>query len=157
MAANAKVTITWEDKQLVGLAQKAMTAGLRKAAQHGKKAIKAQLSGPAGSSPGTGPGKVSGELQRAVSYRVKQKAGRFSAMDVGVLRPNKYDKKFPGEAYAKALRLARGYVGRDRTGRIYSQRPRPFVDAVLAREKKTMANIVESTASTWMPKAKKGS
>lgn len=157
MAEHAKVTLTWESKQLVTLSQKAMTAGLREAGKYARKGLKAELRGAKAQNAPAGPGKVSGELAKTVSYRVKQRAGKFSAMDVGVIRPNPHDKKYPGESYAKALRLARGFVGRDRLGRVYSQRGRPFVDRFLSRERSKLVEIVNDTANTWMPKAKKGS
>lgn len=148
--------LDWDDKQLVKMSQDALTAGLREAGKFARKGIKSELRGSEVPAP-RGPGKQSGDLARAVSYRVKKKAGKFSAMDVGVIRPNKYDRKYPGESYAKALRLARGFVGRDRLGRVYSQRGRPFVDRFLAANEQKIVGIVQDTASTYMPKAKKGS
>lgn len=148
-------TLTWEDKQLLKLTEKAMVAGFREAGKFARTGIRASLGGAAGSSPGQAPGKVSGDLQRAVSYKVKKKPGRFIAMDVGVLRPSRYDREFPGEMYAQALRLARGYAGRDREGRAYIQAARPFVDPFINRESAHLADIVRDTASTWMPKAKR--
>lgn len=154
--ARANVRLDWEGRQVLSLTQKAMTAGLREAAKFARTGIKGEL-GTKGPSPeGSPPGKVSGELRKAVSYRVKSRAGRFSAMDVGVMRPNRYDRKYPGESYAKALRLARGYTGKDRLGRMYRQRGRPFVDPFVNQNKARIAQIVQDTASTWMPKAKKG-
>ncbi|MDZ7732201.1 MAG: hypothetical protein U5R31_03035 [Acidimicrobiia bacterium] len=155
--ATTKVSLSWESRQMVTLSQKAMTAGLREAGKYARRGIKAELGTSGPSAEGSPPGKVSGDLRRAVSYRVKSRARRFSAMDVGVLRPNRYDRKYPGEAYAKALRLARGFTGRDRLGRFYRQRGRPFVDPFLRRNESRMAQIVQDTASTWMPKAKRGS
>lgn len=156
MAPQARVKLTWQDKQLLGYVQGAMTAGLREAAKEARKGIKAELGSKGPSSEGQPPGKVSGELRKAVSYRVKTRRGKFSAMDVGVLRPNRYDRRYPGESYAKALRLARGFTGRDRLGRMYRQRGRPFVDPWLRQNRQRMVAIVHTTASTWMPKAKKG-
>lgn len=156
-ADTTRVQVSWESKQLVKLTQKAMTAGLRDAGKFARKGIKAELGGAGPSAEGQAPGKVSGDLRKSVGYRVKSKTGKYSAMDVGVLRPSRYDDGFPGEAYAKALRLARGFTGRDRAGRLYRQRGRPFVDPFLRRNVRQMANIVEQTASTWLPKAKKGS
>lgn len=149
------VKLDWEDKQLLKLTQKALAAGFREAGKYARKGIKAELGGAAGQPEGSAPGKVSGDLQKAVAYRVKEKAGKFVAMDVGVLRPSRYDRKFPGEMYAQALRLARGFVGRDRLGRTYSQRGRPFVDPFVNREKAHLAELVKDTASTWMPKARR--
>lgn len=148
-------TVRTNSRPLVKSVQTAMTAGLREAAKHGRREIKAALSGPAGSEPGQPPGKVTGRLARSVGYRVKSKAGKFSVVDVGVLRPSRYDEKFPGEMHAIAVRLARGFVGIDRLGRTYAQQPRPFVAPVLAREKAEMARIIEDTAKTHTPKAKK--
>lgn len=156
MAPQARVRLDWQSRQILTYAQQAMTAGLREAAKEARRGIKAEL-GRRGPSPeGQAPGKVSGDLRKAVGYRVKSRKGRFSAMDVGVIRPNRYDRSYPGESYAKALRLARGYTGRDRAGRMYHQRGRPFVDPWLRENQQRMVGIVRTTASTWMPKAKKG-
>lgn len=155
--ARSSVKLTWQGRQMVSLTQKAMTAGLREAGKFARRGIKAELGARGPSAEGSPPGKVSGDLRKAVSYRVKSRAGKFSAMDVGVLRPNRYDDGYPGEAYAKALRLSRGFTGRDRLGRFYRQQGRPFVDPFLRRNEKHMADLVQLTASTWMPKAPKGS
>ena len=151
----ATATLSWESKQLEALATKAMVAGLREAGKFARAGIKATLRSSGPSAEGSPPGKVSGDLARAISYRAKTKKGRFTALDVGVLRPNPRDRKYPGEMYAKALRLARGFVGRDRLGRTYSQRGRPFVDPFINANRERLADIVTSTASSWMPKAKK--
>lgn len=153
--SKANVKLSWESKQVEGLATKAMAAGLREGGKFARAGIKAALRRAGPSSEGSAPGKLSGELARAVGYRAKVRKGKFVALDVGVLRPNSRDKKYPGEAYAKALRLARGFVGRDRLGRTYSQRGRPFVDPFLAANRERIAQIVADTASNWMPKAKK--
>lgn len=153
---SARVKLSWEGKQVEALTTKAMAAGLREAGKVARKGIKAELRGKGPSPEGSPPGKVSGDLSRAISYRTKTRRGKFLALDVGVIRPNKRDQKYPGEMYAKALRLARGFVGRDRKGRVYSQRGRPFVDPYVNRNRSKLADIVASTASTWLPKAKKG-
>lgn len=155
MAYRASTGLTWDQKQIEGMTQKAITAGLRQAAQHGRKRIKAKLTSGGSSVPGVD----TGMLRRSVQYRVKSRKGRFVVVDVGVLRPSSNDSKargksFPGRMHAQALRLARGYTGRDRLGRYYSQRPRPFVEPVLNAEKETMARIVRTTAENWMPKPK---
>lgn len=150
----SRSAFSWEDRQLLTLTQKAMAAGLKAAGVEARRDIKAMLGGAAGSAPGSTPGRVSGDLVRAVMMRSKTKAGRFVALDVGVLRPNRYDRGYPGEAYAKALRLARGYTGRDRRGRVYRQAGRPFIDRWLEQNRSRIAATVENTASTWMPKAR---
>lgn len=155
----SKVEMRWDTKKIETMTAKALEAGLREAAKHGRKAIKAELGGGADSPAGGPPGKVSGALRRSVGYRVKKRRGKYVLVDVGVLRPSPWDSKapgraFPGRMHAQAVRLASGFVGRDRKGRLYQQRPRPFVEPVLRRDKKKMATIVRDTSAKWMPKAK---
>lgn len=158
--ARSQVTLDWSDRQVVTMTGRAFAAGLREAGKLARRGVKAEVGGRGPSAPGQPPGKVSGNLQRAVSYRVKTRAGKFVALDVGWLRPSTYDSKapgksFPGRMHAQALRLARGYTGRDRQGRTYRQAARPVVDNWLAANKAEMARTVEQTASTWMPKARR--
>lgn len=153
--AKSKVKLDWRDDQVLKLTQKALAAGLREAGKFSRKGIRAELGRAGPTAEGSPPGKVSGDLRRAVIYRTKSRKGKYVAMDVGVLRPNPRDQKYPGEMYALALRLARGFVGRDRLGRTYSQRGRPFIDPFVNRNRGRLAQIVQQTASSWMPKAKR--
>jgi hypothetical protein len=159
--STSSVEVRWDNKALMKSTQQAFRAALGEAGKHGRKEIKAELGGAKNSPEGGPPGVDTGTLRKAVSYRIKSRAGRYVAVDVGVLMKSPWDSKakgkaFPGRMHAQALRLARGYVGTDRLGRRYSQRGRPFVDPVLRREKDRLAQIVQTTASSWMPKAKKG-
>lgn len=153
--SKVSVTMSWGSKHIEAMTQKALRAGLAEGGKHGRRAIKARLAAGGAETPGM----VSGTLRRSVGYRVKSRKGKYVLVDVGVLRPSTWDSKaagksFPGRMHAQALRLARGYVGTDRAGRTFNQRPRPFVEPTLNAEKDAIARVVRNTAETWMPKPK---
>lgn len=150
--------MSWSNKQIEQMTQKAIRAGLSEAGKHGRRAVKARLASGGDATPGM----VSGVLRRSVSYRVKSRKGRYVVVDVGVLLPSSWDAKakgkpFPGRMHAQALRLARGFTGTDRKGRRFNQRPRPFIEPTLNSERERMARIVRTTAGSWMPRPKERS
>ena len=51
-------------------------------------------------------------------------------------------RKGPADKYA--MRLERGFVGVDRAGRFYDQKPRPFLSCSLKENKKRVARIITS-------------
>lgn len=159
MAGRTTVKLTWAKDGIVDDVDKAMAAGLKAAGIHGRKAIKAELAGRPDSPEGGPPGKVSGNLQKAVTSRAFRKKGKYVGVDVGVPKKSSYDNKgpgkhYPGRMHAQAVRLARGFVGKDRRGRIYQQRGRPFAEPVLKREGAKMGQIVKDEARAYMPKPK---
>jgi hypothetical protein len=95
--------------------------------------VRVDLSGPAGSRAGGPPGKVDGDLIKAIRYSVRTK-GDLVLGAVGVL-------KDPDQA-AKGARLAGGFAGKDRNGRMYSEAPRPWLVPVVRRNSKRIVDHI---------------
>jgi hypothetical protein len=123
----------WDQRKVIRALRGEVTKGMRRAMKHVRVTVRAELSGPAGSPPGGPPGKVDGDLIRAVRHKVKVKRNTVSGF-VGVLDD-------PVQA-AKGARLAGGFAGRDRDGRLYSQQPRPWLAPVLRREADKVVEII---------------
>lgn len=154
----ARHRITWKGDQVNADATKAMAAGLREAGKYGRKTIRGWIGTSAGSPEGGPPGSVSGNLRKAVGYKVRVRRNKYIVANIGVLSKSPYDSKapgksFPGRMHAQAARLAAGYKGTDRLGRKYSQRGRPFAD--LTSDGPVLAQKVKAGAAAYMPKAKK--
>jgi hypothetical protein len=157
--SSTKAKISWQGKKIEQLTVKALTAGVRAGAIHGRAQLRAELRKPGPSSPGSPPGMRSGQLAKAVTFRIKTRKGKYVLADVGVLNPSPQDanakgKTFKGRMHAQALRLDRGYVGRDRLGRVYNEPARPFIRPVLDRERRVMIRKAREASRQWMPKAK---
>lgn len=157
--SDTKMTFRWEDIEIKAAVDKAMAAGLKEAGKYAKKQMQAALSGPSGSKPGGPPGKVSGNLRKAVAAQAFRKKGKYVGVRVGIPLKSPYDSKadgkaFPGRMHAQAVRLAAGFAGRDRKGRIYNVRPRPFAEPVLTRNRDKLGDLVKEGARSYMPKTK---
>lgn len=144
MAAN--VRFHWADRPVMDDVQQAMTAGMEMAGQRARSSIKAELSGPPGSAPGEPPGKLTGELQNAVDYRLFRKRHKYVGVEAGVPRQS--------PVYPQASRLASGFTGRDRLGRLYSQAARPFASTVLRRDSSRLGSAIKDGAARLMPQPK---
>ena len=116
--------VEWNDKELIASVRRSMAKRLRSVGKSIAAEMRQDLSGPAGSPPGGPPGRVDGDLIAAVGHSVRQDR-RGITMAVGVLRD-------PVQ-FAKGARLAGGFVGRDRDGRVYNQAPRPWAAPVVER------------------------
>lgn len=153
----ARVRVTWRGDEINAEVTKAMAAGFREAGKHGRKVQRARIKQSPGSAEGGPPGSVSKNLRKSIAYRVRTRKKRYIVANIGVPKKSPYDsrapgKSFPGRMNAQATRLARGFTGKDRLGRTYHQRGRPFAD--LMDEKNTLATKVRTGAAAYMPRAK---
>lgn len=80
------------------------------------------------SEPGESPRKVTGRLYDSIYFRVERQGNQM----VGIIYSN--DKK--------ARRLEYGFVGRDSLGRVYDQKPRPFMRPGLAESLEAVKKIL---------------
>lgn len=122
----AKV-VAWYGPQVFSRVDRGVYHGLQIAGKHLADQVRGTLGGPANSPEGGPPGKVSGELQKSIGYKIGRAPEGGWKMKVGVVKGG-------WEVYAKAVRLSAGFVGRDRLGRFYSQGPRPFLVPVMKTE-----------------------
>lgn len=123
----------WDQKRVVREMRKETTKGMRRAMKHVRLVVRAELAGPSPSPEGGPPGKVEGDLIRAVRHWVKVRRNTVSGF-VGV-------RDDPVQ-FAAGARLAGGFVGRDRDGRVYDQKPRPWLQPVLRREANKVVEII---------------
>jgi len=159
VASKTSMTFSWESATILADVDKAMAAGLKAAGLFAKKEMQAALSGPADSPEGGPPGQVSGTLRKSITARAFKKKGKYVGVRVGVPIKSPYDSKaegkpFPGRMHAQAVRLAAGFTGRDRKGRIYNQRPRPFAEPTIKRNKAKISALIKDEAGRYMPKPK---
>lgn len=80
------------------------------------------------SAPGEPPHKVTGRLYDSIFFRVERDGKEV----IGIVYSN--DKK--------ARRLELGFVGKDSLGRVYDQKPRPFMRPGFANSKDQIKKII---------------
>lgn len=121
---SARPGVEWNDKAFKKALRNGVSRGMRSAAKFGRDEVRKELGGPAGSAPGQPPGKVDGDLIRAVKHKVQRP--RWGV--VGII--GIFDDP---EQAAKGARLAGGYAGTDSAGRTYTEQPRPWLLPVIRR------------------------
>lgn len=125
----------WRDADLKRVIRNAASKGMRRAVKMLAEEAKAELGGPAGSRPGQPPGRVDGDLIRAVKYKVNRPRWGVQGV-VGII-------KDPEQA-AKGARLAEGFAGKDAKGRTISEGPRPWLAPVVKRNGAKVVSMIAS-------------
>lgn len=130
-----KPGVEWDDKRFRRELRNGVTRGMRKAVRFARDEIRAELSSPGPSAPGEPPGKIDGDLIRAVRHKVNRP--RWGVVGVvGVLND-------PEQA-AKGARLAGGFTGVDSKGRVFSQEPRPWLMGPIERNADRILDLIFS-------------
>lgn len=126
--------IEWNTRGVLAAVDAHVKKGLNRAGKNTADAIKADLAhpGPAPSAPGEPPHYQSGQLHDAVGHTPPTTDERGPFTRIGVLDQRQWPK---------AVRLARGYVGTDKAGRTYNQKPRPYLGAVTRRRKQIVQEV----------------
>lgn len=125
----------WRDKDLKRVIRNATSKGMRRAVKMLRDEVRANLGGPAGSREGQPPGRVDGDLIRAVKHKVNRP--RWGVQGVVGIIDN------PEQA-AKGARLAEGFAGKDSAGRTISEGPRPWLAPVVRRNGSKVVSIITS-------------
>lgn len=127
----------WNDDGLMRNVSKELEKRMKKALLSSERFTKVLVSrgnigGGNPSKPFEPPKVVTGVLRSAIGFQIRKEG--FTV--IGVLGV----RKGPADDYA--IRLEKGFVGRDSLGRVYNQKPRPYLVPTLTQHGPTILNII---------------